>query len=174
MANTTRPRVYVACLASYNAGTGHGLWIAVSDADTMHDAIGEVLSTSLEPGAEEWAIHDYDGFPSAIADSLGEHPDLEAVVLHAGMLVEHGDAWTAYVDWKGLSVTPSEDDFEEAYLGVYDNPGDYAEEHLTDTDSLSGLAEGLRVYFDFEAFERDMCLSGDIYRSDDGHVFLNL
>ena len=59
---TDTPRIYVACLASYNAGILHGEWIDATDADTIREAIQEMLKRSPTPGAEEWAIHDYEGF----------------------------------------------------------------------------------------------------------------
>ena len=58
MATTTTeaPRVYVACLAAYNAGKLHGEWIDMGDADDAHEQALQVLETSPEAGAEEWAI----------------------------------------------------------------------------------------------------------------------
>lgn len=52
------PRIYVACLAAYNAGRLHGRWI---DADKGQDQIWaevrQMLKESPESRAEEWAIH---------------------------------------------------------------------------------------------------------------------
>jgi len=57
------PRIYVACLAAYNNGKLRGEWIdANQDDDAIFDDIKKILSTSPEPLAEEWAIHDYEGF----------------------------------------------------------------------------------------------------------------
>lgn len=56
------PRIYVACLASYNAGILHGRWIDATDAEVIHEGIEDMLSESQEPIPEEWAIHDYEGF----------------------------------------------------------------------------------------------------------------
>ena len=39
------PRIYVACLAAYNAGRLHGEWIdADQDADVIHEEIQEMLA----------------------------------------------------------------------------------------------------------------------------------
>ena len=60
---TLKPKIYVACLASYNNGILHGNWI---DADIGEDEINEeiqkVLKTSPIEDAEEFAVHDYDDF----------------------------------------------------------------------------------------------------------------
>lgn len=57
------PRIYVACLAAYNNGILYGKWIdADQDADSIRLEIQIMLAGSPVPRAEEWAIHDYEGF----------------------------------------------------------------------------------------------------------------
>lgn len=60
---TEQPRIYVACLAAYNYGILHGAWI---DADqepwALWDEVAAMLRASPLADAEEWAIHDYEGF----------------------------------------------------------------------------------------------------------------
>jgi antirestriction protein len=78
-------RIYVACLASYNAGILHGRWIdASSDPDAMQGEIDAMLKASREPGAEEWAVHDYDGVPSG----LGEYPGLDKIAAFVALCEE--------------------------------------------------------------------------------------
>lgn len=49
------PKIYVACLASYNNGKLHGAWIDASlGADHIQDEINSILKSSPETGAEEW------------------------------------------------------------------------------------------------------------------------
>lgn len=165
-------RVYVACLASYNAGTLHGKWIDLDGLDE-HDLLDEIkamLSTSPEPDADEWAIHDYDGFPGDFVRMLGEYPDLERLILHANAMAEHGEAWGRYVEIFGEEYANKED-FQDRYAGQWDKPGDYAEEYIESTGQLQEVPESLRYYIDYEALERGMVLGGDIYRSGGGHVF---
>ena len=55
------PAIYIACLASYNAGTLHGFWCDLTIATTAEDiqeCIDYVLATSPATLAEEYAIHD--------------------------------------------------------------------------------------------------------------------
>jgi len=57
------PRIYVACLAAYNAGRLHGRWIdAAQDAADIQAEVRKMLAASPQADAEEWAIHDYEGF----------------------------------------------------------------------------------------------------------------
>jgi antirestriction protein len=63
-----RPAIYVASLNDYNSGILHGAWIdATLPREQIEREIADVLATSPtalltgEP-AEEWAIHDHEGF----------------------------------------------------------------------------------------------------------------
>ncbi len=59
----TSPRIYVACLAAYNAGRLHGVWIeAEQSPEDIWSEVADMLAVSPEPCAEEWAIHDHEGF----------------------------------------------------------------------------------------------------------------
>ncbi len=76
-------RFYAACLASYNAGRLYGAWIDLdTDTETMGEAVQAMLKASPVRGAEEWAVHDYDGVPS----SLGEYPGLDGLAAAAELL----------------------------------------------------------------------------------------
>lgn len=50
MSSTVTPRIYVACLASYNSGDLHGAWIdATQDVEAIREEIHQILKTSPEP-----------------------------------------------------------------------------------------------------------------------------
>ncbi|MBA3067902.1 MAG: antirestriction protein ArdA, partial [Hyphomonas sp.] len=51
------PRIYVACLAAYNAGRLHGRWIDATTPNEIRAEARAMLAASPEPGAEEHAIH---------------------------------------------------------------------------------------------------------------------
>jgi antirestriction protein len=53
-------RIYVACLAAYNSGYLHGVWIdATADIDDIQDQINSMLESSPIEDAEEYAIHEF-------------------------------------------------------------------------------------------------------------------
>ncbi|MFH1267204.1 MAG: antirestriction protein ArdA [Planctomycetota bacterium] len=187
------PRVYVACLASYNAGHLHGRWIDVDgDADDIQEQVRAMLRESPEPNvmvdcpecdgegcdqcgdsgkvpsAEEWAIHDYEGFGSY---SLSEWESFETVAQLAAMIEKHGLAYPAWVAHVGADFD-DEEGFEEAYCGQWDSEKDYAEE-LFDECYAHDIPENLRFYIDYEAFSRDLFI-GDNYSVDcpDGGVWV--
>jgi len=71
------PKIYVADLAAYVNGRLHGRWIEANQpAEDIHQEIQEMLSESPEPSAEEWALHDHEGFGSF---QLAEYEDIETV-----------------------------------------------------------------------------------------------
>ena len=130
-ANST-PRVYFACLAAYNAGRLHGAWVDIDqDAEAIREEIAAMLKESPEPGAEEWAAHDYDNGPQW----LGESPDLDALAIYGENFNEHGEAYAAFCG--DLLTVATSADFEDAYSGTWNSGADYAETLAHDTGLLS-------------------------------------
>jgi len=68
-------RIYVADLAAYNNGKLHGVWIdATQDLDDIQEQINAMLEKSPEGFAEEYAIHDDEGFGGY---SVGEYDGIQ-------------------------------------------------------------------------------------------------
>ncbi len=148
--------MYVACLAAYNAGSLHGKWIAATqDADSLHREVQEILKRSPEPLAEEWAIHDYEGFCNI---KLCEYESLSEVSRLAFLVEEHGEAFAAYAGYVG-NESASEESFLDAYRGHWNSELAYAQE-LFDELYAHETPEHLRNYIDYEAFSRDLFLDG--------------
>jgi antirestriction protein len=113
------PRIYVACLASYNAGILHGAWIdADQSADEIHAAVHEMLVASPQPGAEEWAIHDYEGFGPL---RLSEWESFERVSAIANGLARHGQAFAAWLAYDESRDPDDLEAFEDGYRGEWDS-----------------------------------------------------
>lgn len=165
-----KPMIYVACLAAYNAGTLHGEWIAATqDVDSLHQEVQEILKQSPERFAEEWAIHDYEGFGDV---RIEEYQSLSEVSRIALLIEEHGEAFAAYAAHVGTE-SATEESFEDAYRGHWDSELAYAQD-LFDEIYADEVPESLRFYIDYEAFSRDIFLDGHfIVRSSDFgvHVF---
>lgn len=154
-ANAT-PRVYVACLAAYNAGHLHGEWVDATDEDEVQDCIERVLRTSPVPGAEEHAFHDYDNFPL----EMGEHESVEKVAALGALLEEHGRELVAAVYARGYRDGDAiEEVLTDKRLGVYDSLGDYAEAMNEDKE----IPQELRMYVDWERMAEDWLMSGELF-----------
>lgn len=169
---TTECRIYAACLASYNAGKLHGAWIDCDDADGVHEAIQAMLKASPEPDAEEYAVHDHEGFGGF---NVGEHPDVDELCELAEAIEEHGKIFVKYYECTDSKATVSDaaQNFTDAYFGYWKSLGDYAEESYT---ACNEVPESLAYYIDYDSMGRDWELGGDIFTIDDGgsvHVFDN-
>ena len=93
MNDTETPRIYAACLSSYNCGKLYGEWIDCDqDSDEIMTEIKAMLSRSPMNGyeaCEEWAIHDYEGFKGV---RISEYEGIDRVAELAQALAEHGEA----------------------------------------------------------------------------------
>lgn len=181
-------RIYVASLSDYNAGILHGAWIdfdQLDDIDDLWNAVRAMLAASptakAEPGqpAEEWAIHDYEGWCGfslseycGLEDLWGAYEELAGLVDDGGYSAE---AIQAYAEYMGGDITEAaagtfRTGFEEAYVGQYESEREFTEELIDDTGMLADVPDFLRNYFDYEAFARDLFLT-DYYMSEEGFVF---
>jgi antirestriction protein len=116
----TAPRIYVACLASYNDGILHGAWIrADQPVDGIIADAQAMLDSSPVPFAEEWAIHDYEGFGAL---RLSEWESFIRVSNTALGIIEYGGAFSAWLSYD-TSQDPSDTSaFLDAYLLAPEKP----------------------------------------------------
>jgi len=165
----TSIKIYVACLASYNAGRLHGTWIDLEglDGEDTHKAIqDQVIKTSPQWDAEEWAIHD---FESPV--SLGEGEDLAALCKLSEAIDEHGEAFAVYVNVRHLetpkNISEVVDEFKDRYRGEWASFQEYVEDTLWG-EIESQIPAGLFRHFDWESYAREL---EQEYCTEDGHVF---
>jgi len=174
-ANPTRPtenpiRIYVACLAAYNNGHLHGCWI---DAELGEGHIWQktraMLEDSPEDGAEEWAIHDYEGFEGA---PISEWTSFERIAALAAFITEHGKLGGELLAHYGGNLEDAQKALEH-YHGEYESLEDYARQHTEDCGPQ--IPESLAYYIDYKAMARDWENSGDIFTIetafDEIHIF---
>jgi antirestriction protein len=158
----TSPRIYVACLAAYSAGQLHGEWMnADREANEIQADIKSMLERSPESSAEEWAVHDYEGFHSV---SLSEWPDIELVSTVAKLIVAHGEPfsiWYQNQDGSNFEISELEEIFLERWQGSFESETDFAFKLIEESGQLSELPTWAQNYFDYESYARDLHLGGD-------------
>ncbi|MGH3903839.1 MAG: antirestriction protein ArdA [Pseudonocardiaceae bacterium] len=119
------PRIYVRCLAAYVSGLLHGCWVdADQDEDALRTEVEMMLQSSPVPEAEEYAIHDHEGFTGY---PLGEYENLAFVSRLAQGIAEHGAAFAAYADWIGREDAELAH-FTDHFAGTYPTREAWAEE----------------------------------------------
>ena len=128
-----------------------------------------MLAASPEPGSEEHAIHDYEGFEGA---HLSEYASFETVCELAEFISEHGELAARIYQHYGNELEQAHAAFED-YAGEYRSAADFAEELYDDTGAA--IPESLRYYIDWQALARDMALNGEIMvfqtDFDEVHIF---
>jgi antirestriction protein len=145
-------RIYVACLAAYNNGILHGRWIdATLGEDHIWDSIKAMLAESPIPGAEEYAIHDYEGFEGA---ALCEYSSVSHVAELAAFIEEHGAIAGKLVEYFG-DLEEAKEALEDRYCGVHSSVADFAQ---TLTEETTKIPENLQYYIDWERMARDLAM----------------
>lgn len=161
-------QIYVACLAAYNNGYLHGAWIdAQQDAWEIYADIRQMLVASPVKNAEEWAIHDHEGFEGA---PVSEYMGIELVAELAAFIAEHGEIGGKLIEHCS-DLGEARKAIEDSYAGQYSSLADFAEEL---TEQTGQVPDSLRYYIDYERMARDMEIS-DVFVIETGfeqvHVF---
>lgn len=169
---TNTPRIYVADLSAYNSGVLHGRWIEVLEgAGCIRDQIQEMLRASPMPGAEEHAIHDYEGFNGY---TVAEYESIEILCEVAEFMSDFSEFGGELLNVIG-DLEQARLIAEEGYCGFYASLADYAQEL---TEQCGDVPEHLAPYIDYEAMGRDMRMNGDLLVIEVGfekaHVFHNI
>lgn len=154
--NVVTPKIYLACLAAYNAGCLHGCWIdATQEPGIIWQELRDMLASSPEPDAEEWAIHDYEGFGKI---HLSEWEGIEQVNKLACFISEHGELGAGLLEHFSGDLREAEKALE-SYSGCYTSLADYVQEMTEETTEIPGH---LVHYIDYEGMTRDMEINGDL------------
>jgi antirestriction protein len=148
----------VACLAAYNNGYLHGAWIdAAQEPWTIWDAVQDMLRASPIAGAEEWAIHDYEGFGEV---RIEETTGFDRVSDLAIFLADHGEVGAALLDYFCGDLDEACEALTNRYLGAHASLADYMQDM---TEESAAVPHPLRYYIDWLAMARDAELSGDMF-----------
>ncbi len=166
-------QVYIACLSAYNNGFLHGSWVDASEGiEHVRECIKEILSSSpVAEECEEWAIHDFQGFGNYKVD---EYHNLDELCEVAQFLKECDKFPAEVVSWliDDYGIEGAKERMEDDYIGEFDSTGDLAYHYAEETGLLDGVHKSVAMYFDYEAFGRDLDIGGDVI-SFSGHYFWN-
>lgn len=148
--NNSDIRIYVACLAAYNNAILHGQWIdATQDVADIHKEIRNMLKASPIEDAEEYAIHDYEGFEGV---QISEYSSIDIVAELATFIEKHGELGghlLAHYD----DIKTAETALENHYYGAYASVKEFAEEF---TEQTTEIPESLSFYIDYKKMARDL------------------
>jgi antirestriction protein len=168
------PSIYVASLADYNCGILHGTSIDLDESTDLDEVTAQVnLMLSESPAvrsglscvAEDYAIHDHEGFDGY---TLREYSSLARAVAVAAAIEEHGEAVASFLnDHQDECVEDAVADFTDRLCGVWEDEQDFAwadfEELFPDAYQQAWSCDWVR--FDPEAYVRA--------HEMDGYEFIN-
>ena len=169
--------IYVASLPDYNAGILYGSWINLEDCEDLEDlqnCVFNILAespTAKKEGrktAEEFAIHDFEGFPEGI---ISENSSLSEVwqIYEEFMQAKEEDNLEAFEVYASEFDDINYQNFLDKYCGCFESEEDFAESLLQETGLFKDIDPVLERYFDYEAYARDLFM-GD-YAFISGYVF---
>jgi antirestriction protein len=172
----SNPEIYVACLASYNAGNLFGEWIEVDESETfLEDQISALLRKSKYPSvkvdcpdcvvdpdcstckgkgevpsAEEWAIHDSRGFEGY---KPGESTKVDTLCKVASLLEQYGAVFTSALDYFG-DIENASSALKDRYCGEWNSVADYAADYANEADSelMAAMPNRLRYFIDWDQY----------------------
>lgn len=166
-------RVWVGCLACYNAGQLVGEWFdaelaptEMTGEDGFDNEVSVPVSHKMEQHEELWVM-DHEGFHGLID---GECSPVEAKELAEFLGVAFVDeseiaAFAAYVDniyGKGFDYEEALEGFREAYQGEHANEEDFAYELASEFIDMRNV-QWPTSHIDWEAAARDLFMGGDYF-----------
>jgi antirestriction protein len=108
-----------------------------------------MLQTSPIPDAEEWAIHDFEGFEGV---RISEYAGIDGVAEKAAFIAEHGKLGAELIAHFG-ELEEAREAINERYHGEFSDLADYVQEI---TEECIAIPERLRFYIDWKAMALDL------------------
>lgn len=168
---SAKARVYVGTYKKYNGGSLTGGWLTLQDYedyDEFMKACKELHSDEKDP---EFMFQDWENIPEGAIGECSINPTIWAAFDVLESDLEAFEAFCEEIEYITVNSDFSEvaEKFHEKYYGQFNSEEDFAEQYAEETCLLDKIPEGLRCYFDFAAFARDLFLGG--FRFVNGYVF---
>ncbi|EBM4969889.1 DUF1472 domain-containing protein [Salmonella enterica] len=159
------PAVYVGTWHKYNCGSIAGRWFDLTTFDDERDFFAACRALHQDEADPELMFQDYEGFPGNMASEC----HINWVWVEGFRLARDEGCEEAYRLWVEDTGETDFDTFRDAWWGEADSEEAFAVEFASDTGLLADVPETVALYFDYEAYARDLFL--DSFTFIDGHVF---
>lgn len=168
-------RVFITNLGKYNEGELVGKWLDLPCEDIKEELAS--IGVSDEPDEngvyyEEYFITDYEndyGYKVGEYDSLDE---LNEIAEELENLDDYDrEVVNAFIE-NGSDIEEALDGLRDGDYMVFSNCSDMTDvayQYIEETGLLNDIPEGLRNYFDYEAYGRDMSFEGTFIFTDNGN-----
>lgn len=153
--NDGTPRIYVGTYAKYNDGSLDGKWIDLTAFDSYEEFVDYCRALHKDEKDPEFMVQDFENYPKKWYHEGGLPTEEEFEKINEFYLMDDDDkdAYEAFVEYTG---NDSVDSFRDAYEGRFNSAEDFAY-HMVNNLGFDGVGENnLEMYFDYDAFGRDM------------------
>ncbi|EBV1130344.1 DUF1472 domain-containing protein [Salmonella enterica subsp. enterica serovar Enteritidis] len=159
------PAVYVGTWHKYNCGSIAGRWFDLTTFDDERDFFAACRALHQDEADPELMFQDYEGFPGNMASEC----HINWAWVEGFRRARDEGCEEAYRLWVEDTGETDFDTFRDAWWGEADSEEAFAVEFASDTGLLADVPETVALYFDYEAYARDLFL--DSFTFIDGHVF---
>lgn len=160
------PSVWVTTWEKYNEGGLNGMWINLASFGSYSEFITFLKAVNADEEFPEFAFLDSEFLPNSLVSEYGISEEaFEKIMDFCEIRNQYGA--DALSDW--FENYDEIYDFEDAYCGQYGSEEDFAR-GLIDEEALYNKLGDLALYFDFEAYARDLFIS-DYFIGANGYVF---
>lgn len=167
--NKPSPRIFVICLAAYNHGLLHGVWInAAQGLYKIQKEIKKMILESPVLGAEEFGIHASEGFGPLHV--VGQE-SIKSIQRMAVFISEVGELGIELLAYYG-DVDSAQEAWENHYHGSHENELEFAIQ-LFDGLYMHAIPEPAQGYIDYASYKHDIFVDDYISMEIKGrtHVF---
>ena len=164
-------KINVTNLKKYNEGALVGEWVSLPC-----EGLEEVLNEISNNGNDELFISDYETDINGL--KISEYEDIlqlnEIAEEIEGMYEDELIAFQAYLEQYNYIEQALEEVRQGNYTIYYDcdDMSDVAYQVVNDCGLLDGVPEEVKIYFDYEAYGRDMDIEGTFIQIDNSFVEL--
>ena len=159
------PAVYVGTWHKYNCGSIAGRWFDLTTFDDERDFFAACRALHQDEADPELMFQDYEGFPGNMASEC----HINWAWIEGFRRARDEGCEEAYRLWVDDTGETDFDTFRDAWWGEADSEEAFAVEFASDIGLLADVPETVALYFDYEAYARDLFL--DSFTFIDGHVF---
>lgn len=165
-------KIFISNLKEYNNGKIIGEWVSLPCED-----IEEVLEKISNSGKDELFISDYETDINGL--KVAEYEDSLQLNEIAEEIEEMREdeliAFQAYLDQYANDIEQALEEVRQGNYTIYencDNMEDVAYQAVNESGLLDGVPEQVKMYFDYEAYGRDMDINRTFIQIDNSFVEL--
>ncbi|EHW9922246.1 antirestriction protein ArdA, partial [Escherichia coli] len=140
-------------------------WFDLTTFDDERDFFAACRALHQDEADPELMFQDYEGFPVNMASEC----HINWAWVEGFRQARDEGCEEAYRLWVDDTGETDFDTFRDAWWGEADSEEAFAVEFVSDTGLLADVPETVALYFDYEAYARDLFL--DSFTFIDGHVF---